>query len=202
MKTPFFVVSSFLALLGLISTGVAADKAAPAAAKASKPANTECPICDGPANPKCNTTYEEVVYAFRSGKCRTEFLAELEASLYHKLGGKAAISAAVDLFYTKVLADKRVNHFFEDVNMARQHNKQKSFLSSVLGSPVPYEGKDMRAAHKHLDLTEAHFGAIAENLQATLTELKIDEETIGKVMTLVASTKDDVLNRPKSEKKG
>ena len=61
----------------------------------------------------------------------------------------------MDLFYTKVLADKRVNFFFEDVSMKRQHNKQKQFLSAALGSPVPYTGMDMRKGHKHLDLTEA-----------------------------------------------
>ena len=48
-----------------------------------------------------------------------------KASVYERLGGQPAIDAAVELFYKKVLADKKVNHFFEDVNMNRQKNKQK-----------------------------------------------------------------------------
>ena len=116
-------------------------------------------------------------------------------SLYDRIGGQAAIDAAVDLFYTKVLADERVNHFFDDVNMNKQHSKQKQFLGHVLGGPNPYTGKDMRAAHKHLDLKEEDFGAIAEHLQATLRELNVDPGLIGEVMTLVATTKNDVLNR-------
>ena len=111
------------------------------------------------------------------------------------------MDAAVDLFYKKVLADDRVNHFFEDVNMKRQIKRQKAFLSAAFGGPVAYEGKDMRAAHKNLDLTEADFTAIAENLQATLNDLKVDKDLSAEIMTLVASTKDAVLNKGKASGK-
>jgi hemoglobin len=37
----------------------------------------------------------------------------------------AAIDAAVELFYKKVLVDDRVKHFFEDINMNAQRRKQK-----------------------------------------------------------------------------
>ena len=117
-------------------------------------------------------------------------------SIYHRLGGQAAINAAVDLFYTKVLADERVNHFFEDVNMKRQIKRQKAFLSAAFGGPTPYTGRTLRKAHADLDLTESDFGAIAGHLQATLTELKIDKDLINEVMTVAASTKNAVLNRP------
>ncbi len=121
-------------------------------------------------------------------------------SLYERLGGQAAIDAAVDIFYVKVLADDRVNYLFEDINMKRQIAKQKQFLAAAFGGPVPYEGRDLRTAHKSLDLTDKHFGAIAEHLQASLTELKVDEKIIGEVMAIAASTKDAVLNRePKKE---
>ena len=123
-------------------------------------------------------------------------------SIYARLGGQPAIDAAVDLFYKKVLADEKVNFFFEDVNMKAQIRKQKEFLGAAFGGPKPWTGKDMRTAHKHLDLTEEHFGAIAGHLEATLKELKVDSKLIKEIMTLVASTKDEVLNRtPKAKDK-
>lgn len=118
-------------------------------------------------------------------------------SIFARIGGQPAIDATVDLFYKKVLADERVNHFFEDVNMKRQHSRQKSFIAAALGGPEPYEGKDMRAAHEHLELTEEHFGIIAQHLVASLKELGVDEKLIDKVVAVVATTKDDVLNKPK-----
>jgi len=120
-------------------------------------------------------------------------------SIYHRLGGQAAIDAAVELFYVKVLADKSVNHFFEDVNMNKQRKKQKAFLAAAFGGPVPYEGKDLRTAHASLDLKESDFNAIAGHLQATLKELKIDDKLIAEVMAVAASTKDAVLNRKPSK---
>ena len=42
------------------------------------------------------------------------------SSLYEKIGGAAAVNAAVDLFYTKVLADDRIKHYFDGVDMDRQ----------------------------------------------------------------------------------
>ena len=118
-------------------------------------------------------------------------------SIYHRLGGQAAIDAAVELFYVKVLADESVNHFFDDVNMNKQRAKQKAFLAAAFGGPVPYEGKDLRKAHASLDLKESDFNAIAGHLQATLKELKIDDKLISEVMAVAASTKDEVLNRKK-----
>lgn len=155
----------------------------------------KCPIDGKDADPAISTEYEEIAYHFCSDACRTKFQAEREASLYHRLGGKAAIDAAVERFYEKVLSDERVNFFFDDVNMNTQRRKQKEFLSFAFGSPVAWTGKDMRAAHKNLDLKESDFMAIAENLQATLEELKIDEKLIAEVMAIAASTKDAVLNK-------
>jgi hemoglobin len=120
-------------------------------------------------------------------------------SIYHRLGGQAAIDAAVELFYVKVLADKSVNHFFEDVNMNKQRKKQKAFLAAAFGGPVPYVGKDLRKAHASLDLKESDFNAIAGHLQATLKELKINDKLIAEVMAVAASTKDAVLNRKPSK---
>ncbi len=155
----------------------------------------KCFYSGSPAKAGLNIEYEGVTYGFCSEANQKKFQEERAASLYQRIGGKAALSAAVDLFYTKVLADKRVNHFFEDTNMKAQHSKQKAFLAAALGAPTPWTGKDMRKAHENLDLREENFAAIAENLQATLTELKLDEKLIGEVMTIVASTKKDVLNQ-------
>lgn len=158
--------------------------------------NEICPISKKPVDPKITWIYEGKTYAFAEEKCRTRFQQDRESSLYHKLGGKAAIDAAVDAFYVKVLADERINFFFEDVSMTRQHNKQKAFLSAAFGGPEPWAGKDMREAHRNLpDLNDTHFNAVAENLQKTLEEMKVPKELIDQVMAIAASTRDDVLNR-------
>jgi hemoglobin len=55
-------------------------------------------------------------------------------SLFSRLGGTGAISAAVDVFYSKVLVDPRIKHFFEGVDMKAQTTKQVSTAAGLLCS--------------------------------------------------------------------
>jgi hemoglobin len=116
-------------------------------------------------------------------------------SVYEKIGGAAAVDAAVDIFYRKVLADDRISEFFDSVDMEAQHAKQKAFLTMAFGGPNAYTGKDMREAHKHMNLTEVHFNAVAENLVGTLNELNVPQEYIDEIVGIAVSVKDDVLNK-------
>ncbi len=117
------------------------------------------------------------------------------STLYERLGGEAAVKAAVDNFYEKVMADNRINSFFEGVDMVAQAVKQKAFLTMVFGGPNDYSGKDMRAGHAHLGLTDEHFDAVVENLGNTLKELGVSDDDIKEVAALAETTRDDVLNR-------
>jgi len=117
------------------------------------------------------------------------------SSVYDRLGGEAAVNAAVDIFYRKVLADDRISHFFETVDMETQAAKQKAFLSMAFGGPNSYTGKDMREGHKHMKLDDTHFDAVVENLASTLTELGVSDSDIADVASIANSVKDDVLNR-------
>lgn len=119
----------------------------------------------------------------------------MTASLFDRLGGKDAINAAVDLFYEKVMADPSINHFFEDVDMNRQRAKQKAFMTFAFGGIPTYAGVSMRKAHAHLDLTDDHFDAVGGHLKATLEELGVPADLIDEALTIVVSTKDDVLNK-------
>jgi hemoglobin len=115
-------------------------------------------------------------------------------SIYDSIGGAAAVDAAVDIFYGKVLADDRIKHFFDTVDMDGMRSKQKSFLTMAFGGPNEYTGKDMRAAHAGMDLTEDHFNAVAENLVGTLEELEVPQDYIDQIVAVCLTVKDDVLN--------
>jgi hemoglobin len=122
----------------------------------------------------------------------------MSQNLYEKIGGDAAVNAAVDIFYRKVLADDRINRFFEGVDMDKQAAKQKAFLTMAFGGPHNYTGKDMRDGHAHLvknGLNDSHFDAVMENLGATLKELNVPDELIAEAAAIAESTRNDVLGR-------
>lgn len=119
-------------------------------------------------------------------------------SVYELLGGAPAMEAAVDTFYRRVLSDDLISGFFEDVDMDRQAAKQKAFLTMVLGGPVAYTGRDMRTGHAHLvtrGLNDSHFDAVVGHLGATLAELGVPQELIGRVAATCETVRSDILGR-------
>jgi hemoglobin len=119
-------------------------------------------------------------------------------SLFEKLGGEAAVDAAVDIFYRKVLSDSTINRFFDGVDMEKQAAKQKNFLTMAFGGPNNYTGEDMRKGHAHLvkqGLSDSHFDAVAGHLKSTLEELNVADNLINEVLAIAESTREDVLGR-------
>ncbi|MCK5575028.1 MAG: group 1 truncated hemoglobin [Sphingomonadales bacterium] len=120
------------------------------------------------------------------------------SSVFERVGGEAAVDAAVDVFYRKVLTDPSISHFFSNTPMPEQRAKQKAFLTMAFGGPNNYTGQDMREGHAHLvkdGLNDSHFDAVARHLQATLEELGVADDVVGEVMAIAGSTREDVLGR-------
>jgi len=120
------------------------------------------------------------------------------ATLYERLGGQPAVEAAVDIFYRKMLADERVNYFFDNTDMDAQIAKQKGFLTMAFGGPNNYTGKSMREGHKHLvekGLNDTHVDIVIEHLGGTLKELGVADSDIAEVAAIANGARDDVLNR-------
>lgn len=120
------------------------------------------------------------------------------SSLFENIGGEKAVDAAVDIFYRKVLADDRISHFFDDVDMEEQIAKQKSFLTMAFGGPVNYSGMNMKEGHKHLvarGLNDSHVDAVIELLGGTLKELNVPAELISQVAGIAESVRGQVLGR-------
>lgn len=123
-------------------------------------------------------------------------------TLFDKIGGSAAVAAAVPLFYQKVLADDRLTHFFTGMDIERIESHQKAFLTYAFGGPNNYSGRSLRVAHQQLaekyGLTHAHFDAVIGHLAATLAELGVPSELIAEAGAIAESTRADVLNEPAS----
>ena len=116
-------------------------------------------------------------------------------SLFDRLGGSTAVDVAVDSFYDKVLADPLVYNFFQNIDMKKQRDHQKKFLTFAFGGPQNYTGRNLREVHSKLKLKEVHFKAIVNHLLDTLKELGVDDESIKEVDIVVQKVKKDILNQ-------
>jgi hemoglobin len=119
-------------------------------------------------------------------------------SLYQRLGGAAAVEAAVDVFYGKVLADPLLQRFFAGTDMQRQRQMQKAFLTLAFGGPNRYSGRGMREAHARpvaAGLGDREFDAVVGHLASTLTGLGVAPAQIAEVAAIAESVRKDVLGR-------
>jgi hemoglobin len=117
-------------------------------------------------------------------------------TLYQRIGGEAAIHAAVDRFYERVLADPALSHFFTEVSMSRLKAHQFAFLSQALGGPKQYSGASMRDAHSKLAIEQRHFDSVAVHLVETLRELGVPEDIIGEIAAAVTPLSGQIVNTP------
>jgi hemoglobin len=120
------------------------------------------------------------------------------APLFDRIGGEAAVDAAVDTFYRLVLDDYRINRFFDHSDVDRLIAKQKAFFTMAFGGPNHYTGTDMRTAHARfvkMGLNDSHFDAVMENLNATLAELGVPSDLAAEVTAIAESTRADVLGK-------
>ena len=119
-----------------------------------------------------------------------------QTSLYDRVGGAAAVAAATELFYRKVLADPLLAGYFDDVDMDRQIAKQAAFLTMAFGGPSAYTGRDLRSAHGGLaGIGDEHVDRVIAHLAQTMRELGISEADIAVTGAIANSARDDVLNR-------
>lgn len=120
-------------------------------------------------------------------------------TLYARLGEDPAINAAVEMLYSKIMLDKTLYPFFRGVNMNMLYHHMKLFLTDAFGGTSKYTGRELRDAHKQLvlekGLNDTHFDSVAKHLKDTLVRFKVSDEIIEEVLTIVETTRDDVLNK-------
>jgi truncated hemoglobin YjbI len=118
--------------------------------------------------------------------------------LYDLIGGRQTIWAATESFYRRVQADSRICHFFENTEMAHLRARQSMFISMLLGGRIVYTGKDITTAHagaREQGLNDTHYDLFLKHFQDALAEVGVKGEKAEKVMTLLESKRNVVLNR-------
>lgn len=128
---------------------------------------------------------------FLLGACMTM----KQPSLYERLGGQPAIVAVVDDFVANVAADSRINARFASTNVPRLKQRLVEQICAGTGGPCTYTGRDMRTAHTGMNISEAEFGALVEDLVRSLDKFKVPQQEKGELLAILGPMKSDIVNR-------
>src|ERR1700757_637665 len=118
-----------------------------------------------------------------------------QKSLYDRLGGKDAITAVVDDFVGRVAADKRINGFFAKANVPRLKTMLVDQICEATGGPCKYTGRDMKATHKGMGITNADFDALVGDLVATLDKFKVGEREKQELLAALGPMRKDIVEK-------
>ena len=125
-------------------------------------------------------------------------------TLWDRLGGEPAVRLVVDDFVGRAAKNDKVNFFRKgkpnewkpnDAQVATFKQRLVEFISMASGGPMKYKGRDMATAHTGMQITSAEFDALAADLAASLDKYKVPAKEKNELLTAVAGTKKDIINR-------
>lgn len=129
-----------------------------------------------------------------------------EKSLYERLGGVYSIATVVDDFIERLLvndilnANPAIKEARDRVPKAGLKFRVTELVCQVTGGPEKYNGRTMKDSHKHLNITEAEWEAMAADFKKTLDKFGVPEKEQNELFTIVGSTKDDIVMSPATTK--
>lgn len=115
-------------------------------------------------------------------------------SIYEQIGGHEAVTAVVDDFYVRVLADLELAPFFTGVNMSRLKGLQTEFFCAALGGPETYSGAAMSDVHQGRGIMQQHFDLVAGHLIAALTGAGVPQELVDQIIGAVAPLSEQIVS--------
>lgn len=131
-----------------------------------------------------------------------------EDSTYQGLGGKEGIKKIVDTFITLVLADPRIKDNFNDFDIPQLNVRLQEQLCEFAGGPCKYTGKyrdktmdgvgtvrDMKTVHQDLQITNAMFNALTEDLQIAMEQHNVPSSVALKLVVKLAPMQRDIVTK-------
>jgi hemoglobin len=115
--------------------------------------------------------------------------------LYDRLGGKGAIQAVVDDFIANVAADARINKRFANADIPRLKTTLVEQICEASGGPCKYTGATMLDAHRGMNVTDAEFTALVEDLVKSLDKLKVPSQEKTELLTALGRMKSQIVGK-------
>ncbi|HEV8641283.1 MAG TPA: group 1 truncated hemoglobin [Methylomirabilota bacterium] len=130
------------------------------------------------------------------GACATT--APSEPSLYKRLGGREGIALVVDDFVANVVADDRINARFKSLPppaVFRLKSNLADQICEAAGGPCSYVGRDMKTAHRGMNVTEIEWNATVQALVKALDKHRVAERDKRELLGLLGSMKQSIVGQ-------
>ena len=123
----------------------------------------------------------------------------LQPSLYERLGGYDAIYSFAGLILRKCMEHPAIGHIWSHMSEStfqKEHINIVGYLAEHRGGQAKYRGRDMVTAHRGMGLTEVHWQAVFECLDACYEDAKVPADIREEVNAFLTKFKPAVIGSP------
>ena len=114
-------------------------------------------------------------------------------TLYQRLGAVPGLERLVDTLLQEFANDPRVAPSFKHTEIKRFRRLFIEHLCELSDGPCVYTGANMREAHAHLQINEALFNAVVEDLQKAMNQLHYPQPVQNALLHRLAKLRSEVM---------
>jgi hemoglobin len=115
------------------------------------------------------------------------------STLYERLGGSAAITAIVEDIVDLHIQNGRIAARFQSSDVPKVKHSAAAFFIAGAGGPNHYEGKDMRAAHRGMNIDAEEFMAVLDDALNALEKHQVGQREKEEVLYILYSMRREIL---------
>ena len=119
----------------------------------------------------------------------------MSESLFERLGGTESITSLASGVVDNHCANPVISPRFADSDIPALKKAAAEFFITGTGGPEVYQGKDMVAAHKNMNISSAEFMAFLDDAMAALAKNNIGQREQEEVLFALFSMRHDVMTQ-------
>ncbi|HKQ24573.1 MAG TPA: group 1 truncated hemoglobin [Burkholderiales bacterium] len=141
-----------------------------------------------------NRTFQGLFLVFVAATTSAPSVVAAE-SLYDRMGGAPVVARVIDELIQRNRVDPRTKRSFQKINVKRTQEMLNEQFCAIAGGPCKYMGDDMKVVHAGLDITDAEFNGLVENLIAALDANGVGLREKNELLKLLAPMKRDIVTK-------
>ncbi len=117
----------------------------------------------------------------------------MKKPLYERLGGNAGIAAIAGTTVDNHLKNPLIRARFASSDAHRLKELATRFFCAGTGGPECYEGKDMRAAHLGMNISEQEYVAVMDDILSAMKQHRVGAEEQNEVVAVLYGLKNEII---------
>lgn len=116
-------------------------------------------------------------------------------TLYERLGGRPGIEAIVEDIWINHVKNPAINSRYVNSDPAKVKRLVTEMCCAGFGGTETYTGKDMISAHRSMNINEAEFIAVVDDVLSALDKHKVGQRERDEILCILYSLKNEVCHK-------